>query len=219
MKSIKLSDLHDTINALGGVATNERDKGYCAAIGDALDIIERLEPQSFDTLNHLWKGGFLTDGEVVFWLVDNELQIRNKLVIRSGTPCNPSQYSLFWQRAKQGEFEPYYEPPLKGSLAWAKQQDCKVCHERFNNMGAWVDFSKDTNSMLLDNKTAWESPIYAEGWSTYQGRVNCMLCGNEIVNKEDGPLTANGIALAHYECHGKYEGYHALFTLRESVES
>lgn len=35
-----LDTLHARVNALGGAATTDYSRGYCAAIGDVLDIIE-----------------------------------------------------------------------------------------------------------------------------------------------------------------------------------
>jgi len=124
----------------------------------------------------------------------------------------PSSNAIIFEECWQAWAE---QPPAKGTLVWAKEQDCRVCHVSIDNPGAWVDFSKGTNSMLLDNKTAWENPIYIVGWTIWK-QLNCMLCSNEIKNKGDGPIIGKGGPLVHYECHGKYEGYHAILTSENS---
>lgn len=157
---IKLSDLHDEINALGGVATTEFDKGYCDAVGHALAIVERLDARPFNVLDHLRNGERVWSDEKQDYAICNcgghpEWSKGHGIGVRVYDLLNHS-----WQ--------PYTPPPAEGSLDWAKQLDCKVCHVSFDNPGAWVDFSKGTNTMMLDNETAWKIENYAVGWSTYQ---------------------------------------------------
>ena len=241
MKQIKLCDLHDSINALGGYASNEEEQGYVNAITDVLSLVERLEPQPFDILQHLQDGGKVTEDfdSRVYWLKgpylwsirDGETEQECTMILRNDflrhfmhghlKPYQepPAEFSvewavdqmethgqrvtvegvvgvLFWWFA-DGKFiqtddlmqcsgikefnketflsmgckstwKIFVSPPVEGSREWARQQDFRVCHERMDNPGAWVDFSKGTNTMLLDNDTAWESSMYDNGWSEWE---------------------------------------------------
>ncbi len=192
--------------------------------GELQEIVDALE--SFDLLQHLRDGGKVFSpslnkaypGSYYFWDTEAEGGVLF---------CNGNKdYVQSWAKifVEVTDWQPYKEPPVEGSREWMIDQlksENKMTH------GSWMAsfYIRMSRGVIIAsngenfNDVIEDKSIFPDSWSIWEEPPTCMICGNEIQDKEDGPTTANGVPLAHYECHGKYESYHALVSLREGTES
>lgn len=173
--------------------------------------------ETFDVMQHLRDGGRAQGTDAIFTLVGSAIHADYGNTYQPAHSASPASTGYFVDDLIKGTLTECHEPPAEGTQKWAMEQmenglsvsEARNPRERYKMMADKIIIQRWVgNKHCLDVGCDIFIQRYPDtGWSLCIEPVMCLLCGNEILKKEDGPPTVNGVPLAHYECHGKYETY------------
>lgn len=164
------------------------------------DAIKALESQPFDVLQ------YLRDGEELIDETGTRIKFINDHVMVWGPTFNVWNTAAFGHSSFIEEhWQPYHSPPVEGTLAWAKVQDCRVFLES-EGKDFWVNFvtgeewypgaiNTITEYMNINNR-------YSTGWSLYvEPREVGLYSGILEAGEEVDGFRWNGTHWLHGDIH------------------